>query len=179
MSRPPHSPIPSATGDAPTGDAATIPRPEGPRDACVRCGRPTAPGVSLCDADNPARLNGPSATQVHGTIFVGILIGFVLLAFGARALVAGVGPFESTVVGRSDQTDGSAQVIVLVTNEGTRHAAATCRIYRGTVPGPTDLVFLTPQTIPPGGSRSFERQIGPPAQGATSRIEQELSVRCT
>ena len=39
-----------------------------PHDVCLKCGRPTPLGVSLCENDNPGRIKSPSSTQVHGTI---------------------------------------------------------------------------------------------------------------
>src|SRR5687768_8333029 len=65
----------------------------GPHDTCIRCGRDTPLGVALCEQDNPAHIKGPSATQVHGTIVLGLIGGFVLLALLLRFATVGVGPF--------------------------------------------------------------------------------------
>ncbi len=144
-------------------------------DVCNRCGRPTPLGVSLCDADNPARLSGPSTTQMHATVLIGVVLGFVGLAFAARMLTAGVGPFQSAVVGQVADPGGSVQLVVRVTNLGTREAAAACRVGRGPTQMPGDDVFLTPVRIPAGESRDFERSLPAPTGDSSAAI----AVRCT
>jgi hypothetical protein len=155
----------------------TLPADAGPHDRCVRCGRPTPLGVSLCDDDNPGHIGAPSATQVHGTIFVGVVLGFLLLAVGARLALGGLGPFPSSVVERVARPDGGADVVVAVRNEGTREASATCRITRGGVARADDVLFQT-EAIPVGGTVTIRRQLAPPAAGAEPLIVERLVVSC-
>jgi predicted nucleic acid-binding Zn ribbon protein len=82
-----------------------------PHDTCVRCGKPTPLGVALCDEDNPAALKGPSTTQVHGTIVVGIGIGFLILAFVANWALGSIGPFPVEVLGAVGLADGGADIV--------------------------------------------------------------------
>ena len=155
-----------------------VPRPGEPHDRCFRCGRPTPLGVSLCDQDNPGRVKAPSATQVHGTVALGVIAGFIGFMLLAGAVSGGVGPFGSAIVGRATQADGGLQVVVRVTNEGTRFAAASCRVSQGGVQGIDDLVFFT-EPIPPGETRDVTRAFQSPATGAPARDPSRLAVRCT
>ncbi len=104
-----------------------------PHDTCVRCGKPTPLGVALCEDDNPAALSGPSATQVHGTIVVGIGIGFLILALVANWALGSVGPFTVRVLAAAGSADGGADIVFAVTNAGAGANRATCRITRGGV----------------------------------------------
>jgi hypothetical protein len=149
----------------------------GPHDRCVRCGRPTPLGVSLCDDDNPGHIGAPSATQVHGTIFVGVVAGFILLAVGARLALGGLGPFPSTVLESAARPDGGADVVLTVRNEGTRVASATCRITRGGVARADDVLFQT-EPIPVGGSVTIRRQLTAPTAGAEPLVADRLVVSC-
>jgi hypothetical protein len=133
----------------------------GPHDTCVRCGRPTPVGVALCEEDNPGRIGGPSATQMHGTIFIGVVVGFVLLAAVARYSVAGIGPFEARLESAVQGSGGAIEVVLAVTNSGTREAISTCRLTRDGLPRDDDPVFRT-DTIPPGQTRSYMRTIEQP-----------------
>jgi hypothetical protein len=149
----------------------------GPHDRCVRCGRATPLGVSLCDDDNPGKIGAPSATQVHGTIFVGVVIGFLLLAVVARAALSGLGPFPSSILERAARADGGADVVLTVRNEGTRDASATCRITRGGVARADDVLFQT-DSIPVGGEVTIRRQLAAPAAGAEPLVVDRLVVSC-
>ena len=146
-------------------------------DRCFRCGRPTPPGVSLCEADNPGRIGAPSATQMHATILLGVIGGFVLLAFLARYLSGGVGPFEASVIGRTAAEESGAALYVRVTNLGTREASASCRVTRGGVTAPDDPIFLT-DPIPPGGSVELERLLRAGTMLAAAPLDR-VTVRCT
>src|SRR3954451_13952785 len=97
-------------------------------DVCFKCGRPTPVGVSLCENDNPGRIKSPSTTQVHATILIGVLVGFLGLLVLFRLGAAGVGPFHSSLLGYSTLADGGIQVAITVSNAGTRQAGASCRI---------------------------------------------------
>jgi hypothetical protein len=145
-------------------------------DTCLRCGRPTPPGVSLCEQDNPARIKSPSSTQVHGTIVLGVLAGFLLLAVMLRLGSAGIGPYPASVIGAATRADGGLDLVIQVTNEGTRPAGASCRVALGGSPDYRDLVFFT-EPIPVGGSRSISQTVAPRTDG-TALQPGSVAVRC-
>jgi hypothetical protein len=159
----PATPIGSLTGDQ-------------PHDTCFRCGRPTPPGVSLCEQDNPANIKSPSATQVHGTIVIGVLAGFVLLAVLLRFATAGVGPYPASVSGVATRADGGLEVVIQVANEGTRTSGASCRVSAGGSPDYRDLVFFT-EPIEPGQTRSVSHTIAPRTDGSALQLG-SIAVRC-
>ena len=66
-----------------------------PTDHCFRCGKATPPGVALCAEHNPGRLRGPSATQMHATVFVGVVLGVIGFFVLARGAVSTSGPFPA------------------------------------------------------------------------------------
>ena len=147
-----------------------------PHDTCFRCGRPTPPGVSLCDRDNPAHIKSPSSTQVHGTVLVGVLGGFIALAILLRLVSAGVGPFTSVVSGVATRADGGLDVVVSVSNGGTRSSGASCRVSPGGAPDYRDFVFFT-EPIGPGETRQFTRFLSPAAGGAALSAS-AVVIRC-
>lgn len=151
---------------------------EGPHDNCQRCGRPTPQGVGMCEVCNPGHIGGASATQVHATIVGAIGVGFVAIALLGHIALAGVGPFPASIVRASVQPDGALDVTLTVHNGGSRDAAATCRVNRGGVNAPDDVLFLT-DPIAPGTDGTFTRQ-GPPLDPADSAWQLgTLVVRCT
>lgn len=147
-----------------------------PHDTCFRCGRPTPPGVSLCDRDNPAHIKGPSSTQVHGTVLVGVIGGFIALAIVLRLVSAGVGPFSAVVSGVATRADGGLDVVVSVSNGGTRSAGASCRVSPGGAPDYRDYVFFT-EPIAPGETRQLMRALAPAAGGAPLSAS-AVVIRC-
>jgi hypothetical protein len=147
-----------------------------PHDTCFKCGRPTPLGVSLCDRDNPGKIKSPSSTQVHGTILVGVLGGFVALLLIFRLVSAGVGPFASSVSGVATRADGGLDVVVSVTNGGTKASGASCSVSVGGAPTYTDYVFFT-EPIPAGASQQFERSLPAPTNGSSLPAANVL-VRC-
>lgn len=132
-----------------------------PHDRCVRCGRPTPLGVSLCEYDNPGNIGAPSATQLHATMLAGVGVGVVLLALVAKLLLAGVGPFEARVVATTIRQDGGADVSLRVTNQGSKDSAASCQISRVDYPRPGDPMFLT-QRIAAGATIQVTESIPAP-----------------
>jgi hypothetical protein len=159
----------------PATPAGTI-RLDQPHDTCFRCGRPTPPGVSLCERDNPGHIKAPSSTQVHGTILVGVIFGFVALLLVLRFTSAGVGPFASTVSGVATRADGGLDVVVQVANAGTRAAGASCRISPDGAPDYRDYVFFT-GPIPAGESRQFSQSLAASAEGGALSAA-AIQVRC-
>ena len=88
-SRPAMTPTPSVL------PAAT----EEPLHGCVRCGARIPMSEAMCERCNPLGLKQPSASQAHGTVFVGIAVAVVALAVIARLAVSGIGPFKGEVAG--------------------------------------------------------------------------------
>ena len=160
-----------------TANARWIPAPGEPHDRCAKCGRPTPLGSALCADDNPGRISGPSATQAHGTIFVGVVAGFVALALLARFALGSAGPFSSEIESAVTRPDTGIDVVVRVTNAGRSDAPATCRVSRGGVALADDLVFLTDR-LAPGEARSFARTIAPRGAGQRPFSIDRLSVAC-
>ena len=165
-------------------DPVTVPSSRGvdltqPHDACLKCGRPTPLGVSLCDNDNPAHIKSPSTTQVHATILIGVIVGIGLLLLLFRYGSAGIGPFPSTLSATSTRADGSVDVAVTVTNSGTRAAGSSCRISNSAAQDFRDYVFFTP-LIQPGETKTFTQTMPPPAPDSATTLEPvNLVVRCS
>lgn len=161
---------PTPTTDPPSDLAAQ------PHDTCLKCGRPTPLGVSLCDEDNPGRIKSPSSTQVHGTIVLGVLAGFLLLLLLLRFGAAGIGPFPASVTGYATRPDGGLDVVLAVTNNGSRAAGTSCRIAVTGAVDSSDYVFFT-DPIQPGETRTFTRSIPAPPAAAPLRPSQVIA-RC-
>jgi hypothetical protein len=90
-----------------------------PTHGCVRCGRRVPVSVALCEACNPLGLSQPAASQAHGTVFLAIGLAVIGLALLGRLALAGVGPFEGSVVA-VEPAPGGLAVTLSVTNEGSR-----------------------------------------------------------
>jgi hypothetical protein len=148
-----------------------------PHDKCIRCGRPTPLGVALCERDNPGHIKGPSATQVHGTILFGVLGGFVLLLVLLRVAASGIGPFPSALNAVATRGDGGLDVVVAVTNSGTKPSGSSCRIMAAGVPDFRDYVFFTP-VIAAGATQSFTESVPPIPGGQPLPAGTTLTVRC-
>jgi hypothetical protein len=48
-------------------------------DQCVRCGKVTGWGQSVCKDCNPAGLPEPSPSQYHATVFTAVLVALIVL----------------------------------------------------------------------------------------------------
>lgn len=155
------------------------PTPGGhPQSHCVRCGKPTPPGIAMCEADNPGGIKGPSATQVHGTILVGVIIGAIVFLLLGRLAVGSGGPYEATIVGRASGSDGAAEVAITVVNRGASAGTATCRVTRDGAPRPDDLTFRT-ERIAPGDTVQLTRDLPIPDAGSAPYDLPRMSVICT
>ena len=155
------------------------PKPDGrPVDHCFRCGVETPPGVGLCDEHNRGHISGPSSTQMHATIFVGIVIGVIGFLYLASLLVTTTGPFGSQVTSVAAEPDGSVALAFTVTNEGGGEGVADCRVTRDGVPRPDDLAFRT-AAIEGGETVSLERVLAPPPEGSVAYDTEALTVDCT
>ncbi len=137
---------------------ATVPASAAPpTHGCVRCGRPIPISLALCEACNPLGLAQPAASQAHGTVFLAVGLAVVGLALVGRLALAGIGPFQGSVVGVAPAPGGLA-VTLEVRNEGSRAGATTCRIYDPSVPGigPESAQVLSPR-IEPGATVTFTK----------------------
>ncbi len=148
-----------------------------PHDACIKCGRPTPLGVSLCERDNPGHIKSPSTTQMHATILIGVIVGIGLVLLLFRFGSAGIGPFPSTLAGYSLRTDGGLDVAVTVTNNGSRPAGTSCRISDSGAPDYRDYTFFT-EPIQPGETRTFTQTV-PPVPGSVPVTPVKLTVLCS
>jgi hypothetical protein len=121
-------------------------------------------------------IKSPSSTQVHGTILVGVIGGFIALALVFGATSAGTGPFTTSVSGVATRSDGGLDVVMSVTNNGTRASGASCRISVDGAPDYRDYVFFT-EPIPVSESRRFTRSLEAPANG-TALSASNVVARC-
>ena len=117
---------------------------------CYRCGRPTrSPDIGLCETCNPSGIAGPTATQVHGLIFGSVAGALIVLALAAKLLASNSGPFPAAVVGQASHPDGTVEIALRITNEGSTSARPTCTIVRG--PQDSGVEFLS-ERIEPGAT---------------------------
>jgi hypothetical protein len=165
-------PLPTIHGTISDVTASTTAPPE-LTHPCVRCGARVPLDVGLCERCNPLGLRDSSASQVHGLALAGVAAAVVGLALAGHLAIAGVGPFDGSIV--SAGPDGGGLAITLqVTNHGTSAGRTTCR-----VSDPADRnggrggLILSPQ-IEPGETLSFTRRVTElgPAAGA-------LAVECS
>jgi hypothetical protein len=164
--------------EAPGDSGFLAPRPDAqPVDHCYRCGRETPAGVGLCEEHNRGRLSGPSATQMHATIFGGIVVGVIGLFLLARLAVTTAGPFAASVTGATGSPDGGVSLAFTVTNEGDDEGVADCRVTRDGVPRPDDLAFRT-QAMTAGETVALEWQLEAPPAAPAYDLE-SLTVDCT
>lgn len=175
----PHPPTRSGDGNAPNSRGFLSPAPEGhPVSHCVRCGIETPPGVSLCDADNPGRIKSPSATQLHATILVGVVIGFIGFFLLMRVAVSQGGPYATTVAGTASTADGGLSVAVTVVNQGSSEGVATCHITRDGSSRPDDITFRT-EHLAPGAAITLTRDIPPPTDKQPPFLLDRVSAICS
>ena len=139
---------PTATGSV--GSAV----PAEPTHGCVRCGAPVAAGVGLCERCNPLGLRDAASSQAHGTAFVAVVIGIVILAVVARLAVSGIGPFPASVGSVTPVASGLA-INLTVTNEGVSTGQTTCRIFDPADQGGGPSAFVLSPRIGPGESIKF------------------------
>ncbi len=126
--------------------------------ACVRCGAPVALDVGLCERCNPLGLKDSSASQVHGTVVIAVIVGIIGLALIARLAIAGVGPFPATFVGAAP--DGEALAVTLtVTNAGSAAGQTTCVVTDATARLETGTGFVLSPRIEPGQTVTFTRTV--------------------
>lgn len=140
-----------------TAPASLSARPE-PTHGCVRCGRPVAIDVALCDECNPLGLKQPAATQVHAIAAGGIVLFVLFLAVVGRIAQTGMGPFSGEVRGVTVAA-GGLEVTLAVTNAGTTASATTCRVVEAarSAGGPSQ-ILQTPN-VQPGETIEFSARV--------------------
>lgn len=137
----------------PHAGAASRPAPE-PTHPCVRCGVQVPLDVSLCERCNPLGLEQPATSQVHGTVFLALMVAIVVLAVAGRAALAGVGPFRGEIVEVLPAPSGLA-VTLAVQNEGSKTGATICRLTRTASRGTGASHIVQSPQIEPGQRREF------------------------
>jgi hypothetical protein len=108
----------------------------------------------MCEFCNPLGLSQPATSQVHGTVFLAIVLAVVGLALAGKLALSGVGPFATQVSSVAPAPSGLA-VTLSVHNDGSKAGSTTCRITdpaKGSY-GPSSIV-QTPK-IEPGATREF------------------------
>jgi hypothetical protein len=155
-------------------DPASLPSPApvAPTHPCVRCGKPTAIDRGLCEECNPLGLRDASSSQVHGTVFLGVLLAVVVLAVLGRLALSGVGPFSAEIATVSAAADGLT-VTLEVTNTGTSAGQTTCRVTDASPRSRGAAAIVQSPRIEPGETRSFTRELT--EFGSEAR---ELAVEC-
>jgi hypothetical protein len=145
-----------------------------PTHGCVRCGAQVPIDVGLCERCNPLGLKDPAASQAHGTVFLAIVVGVVLLAVLGKVSLGGIGPFNGHVAGVVSSPPGLS-VTVVVANDGTRAGTASCRLYDpdSSGIGPESTSVQSPR-IDAGASSTFSALIT--TLGTTVR---PVAVTCT
>ena len=140
---------------------------------CIKCGREVGPDQSMCEVCNRAGMVTPAATQVHGTIFVAIVLGVVLLALGSSLLIGHGGPYPTTVVSWQAVDSGALRVRLGVTNAGEHDGRARCQITVRDSDGAIahQAVALSPE-LAPQASTEFETDV-PEAGAGASTVEAE------
>jgi hypothetical protein len=114
--------------------------------------------VGLCERCNPLGLRDVSASQVHGTAIVGVLVAFVLLAIAARFAVSGLGPFPARI--DTVTRDAGALVVTLtVTNEGSASGQTTCRVTTAANQGGGPNAFVLSPELAPGQTITFSQRV--------------------
>jgi len=148
-----------------------------PVDHCFRCGVETPASVGLCDKHNKGHLSGPSSTQMHATIFGGIVLGVLGFFLLANFAVAKTGPYASEVSAAGAGPDGGVTLSFTVTNEGDAAGVADCRVTRDGVPRPDDQTFRT-GTVPGGETVTLHRELLAPPEDSVGYDTEAITVAC-
>jgi hypothetical protein len=132
--------------------------PAEPTHGCARCGAPVGPGVGLCEECNPLGLRDTASSQVHGTVFLAVVVGVILLAVLARMATAGLGPFPATI-DAVVPTDGGLAVTLTVTNEGDGTGQTTCRLAPADDRSTSTGTFVLTPRLEGGETRTFTTHV--------------------
>jgi hypothetical protein len=126
--------------------------------ACVRCGAPVSLQTALCERCNPLGLAQPSASQAHGTVFLGIGAAVLLLASLAGSASRGIGPFTVSM-SAADSVPGGLAVEISVTNTGASAGSATCQITTSEIGSAGLSEIISTPRIEPGATTTINRQL--------------------
>ena len=162
---------PTTTPELAPTPGTSAPKPQ--THGCIRCGAPVPLDVGLCERCNPLGLKDPSASQVHGTVFIAVLVAVVGLALVGRLTLAGVGPFGGTLVGAVPDGKGLA-ITLAVTNQGTTAGQTTCRLTDPKERSGGGSAFMLSPPVEPGATVTFTKTVA--ELGDTVR---ELTVECS
>ena len=148
-----------------------------PRPArhCIKCGREVGPDESICEICNRAGMATPSASQYHGTMVVGIIVGVVALAIWGSLAMRGVGPYEARVLAFEPAPPGAVEVTVEVTNLGTSRGYAKCRL--SALDGAGSVLRVQPLSAGPlegDATGNFTQRIS-----GLSELPDAVTVSCT
>ncbi|MFO1539355.1 MAG: hypothetical protein ACKOTZ_02765 [Chloroflexota bacterium] len=149
-----------------------------PNDRCLRCGRETPPGVSLCPADNPGKVKCPSTTQVHATILMGVIGGAIAVLLVLGQVSRPGGPYPVAAVDVAVGTDGLPSIVATVRNDGERRGVANCRVTRDGAPRQDDPTYRT-EMIEPGAAVELRRTVPAVPEGTAPWDPERMSVVCT
>ncbi|MFV2065158.1 MAG: hypothetical protein ACC726_16835, partial [Chloroflexota bacterium] len=133
--------------------------------------------VALCDEHNPTHIRGPSATQMHATVFGGIVLGLIGFFVVAGFAVGNTGPYEVTIVSSSTAPAGALALSFAVANVGENDGVADCRVTRDGVPRPDDLAFRSPR-ISAGQSVSIDKVAPGPPIDSVGYVPDAATVVC-
>jgi len=125
---------------------------------CVRCGAPVSLQEALCERCNPLGLAQPSASQAHGTVFLGIGVAVLLLASLAGGSAKGVGPFTAQISAPISVPDGLS-VEIIVENTGSGAGSAACSVSTTKIGSAGLTEMVTTKRIDPGSSVVITREL--------------------
>ncbi|MEI6271219.1 MAG: hypothetical protein WCP38_02515 [Chloroflexota bacterium] len=125
---------------------------------CVRCGAAVSLQTALCERCNPLGLAQPSASQAHGTVFLGIGLALLILASLAASSVKGIGPFE-VQMSQAASVPGGLSVGISVKNAGSGAGSATCRVTTTKLGSAGIQEIVTTERIQPGATVTVQREL--------------------
>lgn len=126
--------------------------------ACVRCGAPVSLQTALCERCNPLGLAQPSASQAHGTVFLGIGAAVLLLASLAGSSSRGIGPFTASM-SAAESVPGGLAVEISITNTGATAGSATCQITTSEIGSAGLSEIISTPRIEPGATTTVDREL--------------------
>jgi len=160
------------TSSTPASPAQPAPPKPALTHPCARCGTAVPLDVGLCERCNPLGLRDSASSQVHGTVFIGVLVAIVVLAVIGRVALSGVGPFTA-VIGSVQPAAAGLTVTFEVTNTGTSSGQTTCSVTDASPRSRGAVAVVQSPRIGPGETRSFTRVLT--EFGSEAR---ELAVEC-
>lgn len=169
---------PAKATEAREGGFLAPPQDSVPVDHCFRCGVETPAGEGLCDEHNPNHLSGPSSTQMHATIFGGIVLGVIGFFIIATLAVGTSGPFDAAVTELDLTAEGGLAFSVAVTNAGETEGVADCRVTRDGIPRPDDAAFRS-EALAAGETAVITRDVPPPPEDSAPYDTGTATVVCS